>query len=62
MKSTIMRILRVLLAQGISWGLASYGNINIPVLEITVGALINGIFKFIRDKYPKSVILEYLPL
>ncbi len=62
MQAAIFRIVRVLLAQGITWGLAKWGNINLPIIEITVGALINGAFKYIREKYPKSKILNYLPL
>lgn len=62
MKLAILRFVRILLGQVISWSLAYYGNVNIPILEISIGALINGLFKYIRDKYPKSVILEYLPL
>jgi hypothetical protein len=62
MTATIMRIARVLVAQAISWALLTYGGVNVPIIEISVGALVNGIFKFIRDKYPKSVILEWLPI
>jgi hypothetical protein len=62
MIATILRIARVLVAQAITWGLATWGGISIPIINITVGALINGLFKFIRDKYPESVILEWLPL
>ena len=58
--SVILRILRVLVAQGLGY-LASLA-IPVPYLGVTVGAIINGIFKLIRDKFPKSVILEWLPL
>jgi hypothetical protein len=60
MKSAILRILRVLVAQGLGY-LANLA-IPIPYLGVTVGAVVNGVFKFIRDKYPKSKILEWLPL
>ncbi len=60
MKSAIFRLLRVLVAQGLGY-LANL-SFNIPYLGITVGAVINAIFKFIRDKYPKSFILTWLPL
>lgn len=60
MKSVILRVLRVLIGQVL--GYLANSTVNIPYLGITVGAVLNGVFKFIRDKYPKSVILEYLPL
>ncbi len=60
MKSAILRILRVLVGQAI--GYAANLTVNIPYLGITVGALVNGAAKYIRDKYPKSIILEWLPL
>lgn len=62
MKSAILRILRVLVGQGIGIVLATFGGVEVPYFGLTVGAVINGVFKFIRDKYPKSVILEWLPL
>jgi hypothetical protein len=62
MKSTLMRLLRILVAQSISWSLLEWGGVNIPQVNITIGAAVNAIFKFIRDKFPKSVILEWLPL
>lgn len=62
MKSALIRLARILTAQAISWFLLEKGNINIPQINITVGAAVNAVFKFIRDKYPKSKILEYLPL
>jgi hypothetical protein len=62
MKSTILRILRVLVAQVIGLVLTTWGGVTIPYFSVTVGAVINGIFKFIRDKFPKSVILEWLPI
>ena len=62
MTSAILRIVRVLVAQGISVLLLKYANVNVPIINITVGALINGVAKFIRDKFPKSKILEWLPI
>ena len=60
MKSTTLRIIRVLTGQAL--GYLANSVVNIPYLGISVGALTNGVFKFIRDKYPKNVILEWLPL
>ena len=62
MKATILRILRILVGQIIGIILTAWGSINIPYFGLTVGAVINGIFKFIRDKFPKSKILEWLPV
>ena len=60
--ATFLRIARVLVAQAISWGLATWGGVSVPYINITIGALINGLFKFLRDKFPTSKILEWLPL
>ena len=62
MKSAILRLARILVAQAISWGLLEWGGINVPMINISVGAVISAIFKFIRDKYPNSVILTWLPI
>ena len=62
MKSALMRLARILVAQVISWGLLEWGGVNIPQVNITVGAAVNALFKFIRDKFPKSKILEWIPL
>jgi|WetSurMetagenome_2_1015567.scaffolds.fasta_scaffold527078_2 hypothetical protein len=62
MKSAILRVLRILIAQGIGIVLTTWGSITIPYVGMTIGAAINGMFKFIRDKFPKSKILEYFPL
>ena len=62
MKSALLRLARILVGQAISWALLEWGGINIPMVNITVGAAISAIFKFIRDKFPKLTILEWLPL
>lgn len=62
MVSALLRLARILVAQVITWAIATWGGISIPWVNITVGAAINAVFKFIRDKYPDSVILEWLPL
>jgi len=51
MKAAFLRIVRILVAQGISYVVLTYGGINIPILNISVGALINAIAKYLRDKY-----------
>lgn len=62
MGTAILRILRVLVAQAIGIVITTYGGVTVPYFGITIGALINGVFKLIRDKFPKSKVLEWLPL
>ena len=62
MKATILRVLRILVGQTIGLVITTWGNIAIPYVGITIGAAINGLFKFLRDKFPKSPILEWLPI
>jgi hypothetical protein len=62
MKAAILRLARILVAQAISWSLLEWGGVTIPTVNITVGAAINTVFKFIRDKFPNSKLLEWLPI
>jgi hypothetical protein len=62
MKAALLRLARILVAQAISWGLLEWGGINVPMVNISVGAVVNALFKFIRDKYPTSILLSWLPL
>lgn len=62
MKAVILRIARILVGQIIGVVIVTWGGITIPYVGITIGAAINGVFKFIRDKFPKSPILSWLPL
>lgn len=52
MWSAILRILRVAVAQGISALIVATTGITIPYLNIGLGAVISGIAKFLRDKFP----------
>ena len=60
--SALLRLARIVVAQVISWALLEWGGFNIPMINISVGAAINAIFKFIREKYPNSKLLEWLPV
>jgi len=60
--TAIYRILRVLVAQGIGMVVETWGGVLVPYLGITIGALLNGFFKFLREKFPNSGILAWLPL
>jgi hypothetical protein len=62
MISALLRLVRILVAQTITWSLAEWGGLSVPIVNITIGAVVNAVFKFIRDKYPNSKILEWLPL
>ena len=55
-----LRILRVLVAQGLGIAIATWGNIEVPYFSITFGAVLNGVFKLLRDKFPNTI--EWLPL
>ena len=62
MLAALMRLARIIVAQAISWAILEWGGVNIPMVNISVGAVLNAIFKYIRDKYPNSPILTWLPL
>jgi len=49
--SALIRLGRVLFAQIVVWSIAEYAGLNIPVINISVGAVINAAAKFVRDKY-----------
>jgi hypothetical protein len=58
MGAAIIRLGRVLLAQVIAFGIANLTGVNIPYLNISVGAVISAVAKFLRDKYA----WEWLPV
>jgi hypothetical protein len=58
MNAALLRLIRVLVAQGITWAIAYYANINVPILNISAGAVISAIAKYLRDKYK----WEWLPV
>jgi len=62
MVSALLRLARVLVAQAISWVIAEFGGMSLPWVPVTIGAGINAVMKFIRDKYPNNPILTWLPL
>ena len=62
MIAALLRLARIVVAQVISAALLEWGGISILMLNISLGALISAIFKFIRDKYPNSKVLEWLPI
>jgi hypothetical protein len=49
--ASLMRLGRVLIAQAITFGIAELAGVNIPVVNISAGAVLNAIAKFLRDKY-----------
>lgn len=56
----ILRFIRVGVAQGISALIVSTTGINIPYLNIGLGAVISALAKFLRDKFPSWG--DWLPL
>jgi len=56
----LLRIIRVAVAQAIGAVIASTTGIAIPYLGISIGAALNGLSKFLRDKFP--VLTEWLPV
>jgi hypothetical protein len=58
MKTALIRLARVLIAQAITFGIAELANINVPVLNITAGAVLSAIAKYLRDRYK----WEWLPV
>jgi len=58
MKATVLRFIRVAVAQVLSLVITSTANINIPYLNIGLGAVINAAAKFLRDKFK----WEWLPI
>lgn len=59
--TAFVRLFRILVAQVISWALLEWGGVNIPTVNITVGALVNFVFKFLRDKFPNAKWIEWIP-
>lgn len=60
MKNALIRLARILVAQAISWAVLEWGGISVPIIGITVGAVINSIAKYLRDKFP--AIGNWLPV
>lgn len=60
--AALLRLARVLIGQVIGIGITMWGGINIPYVNITIGAVITAFFKWLRDKHPGSDILEWVPL
>ena len=54
----LLRFVRVLVAQVVSLLITSTINVEIPYVNISLGALINAIAKLLRDKFK----WEWLPL
>ena len=60
MLPSILRLVRVLVAQGIGILITNLSGVNIPYLGISIGAVINALAKFLRDKFPSWG--EWLPV
>jgi len=51
MWASILRLGRVLIAQLVALAITSLAGVNIPYLNISLGAVINALAKFLRDRY-----------
>jgi soluble lytic murein transglycosylase-like protein len=51
MLAALIRLGRILLAQIISWTVLEFAGVNIPYINISVGAAISAIAKYLREKY-----------
>ena len=51
MKAALLRLARVLIAQLITFGIAELTGINVPMINISAGAVLSAIAKYLRDKY-----------
>ena len=60
--SIILRFARTLVAQLIALALAEWGGIGIPIINMSLAALVTALFKWLRDTFPKNPILEWLPI
>ena len=50
-KAALWRLARVLIAQAITFGIAELAGVNIPLVNISAGAVLNAVAKFLRDKF-----------
>jgi len=51
MQAALLRLARVLIAQLVTFGIAELAGINIPMLNISAGAVLSAIAKYLRDRY-----------
>lgn len=51
MLAALIRLGRILLAQAISWAVMEFAGVNIPYINISVGAALSAIAKYLREKY-----------
>jgi predicted RND superfamily exporter protein len=58
MKAALLRLARVLVAQLVTFGIAELSGFSIPIINISAGALLNAVAKYLRDRYK----WEWLPV
>ena len=56
----VLRVIRVAVAQALGAVIVATSGIEIPWVGLTVGAVLNGISKILRDKFPNWA--EWLPV
>ena len=42
--------------------LAKYGGVGVPIVNMSLAALVSAVMKYFRDKYPDNPILTWLPV
>ena len=51
MKDALIRLGRILVAQAISWSIMEFAGVNVPYINISLGAMISAVAKWARDQY-----------
>ena len=57
---SLLRLIRVAVAQAIGAIIASTTGITIPYVGLSIGAILNALSKYLRDKFPAWA--EWLPV
>ena len=58
MKAALLRLARILVAQVVTFAVAELSGFSIPIINISAGALLNAVAKYLRDKFK----WEWLPV
>lgn len=57
-KAAILRLIRILVAQLVTFGITELAGVTVPIINISAGAALNALAKYLRDKYK----WEWLPV
>ena len=56
--NALVRFARVMVAQALAFWVADLSGVNVPIINISAGALLNALAKYLRDKFK----LDWLPV